>query len=49
MSIYLELVERVSDGETFHINLKQRSMKVGKDYLIKEGEFDESKKLISGL
>ena len=47
MSIYLELLERVSNGESFHIDFEKRNMKVGKDYLIKEGEFDESKELIS--
>ena len=48
MSIYLELIERVSEGESFHINFEKRNMKVGNDYLIKECEFDESKELISG-
>ena len=48
MSIYLELLERVSNGESFHIDFEKRSMKVGSDYLIKEGEFDESKELVSG-
>lgn len=46
MLIYLELLERVSDGESFHIDFEKRNMKVGRDYLIKEGEFDESKELI---
>ena len=48
MSIYLELLERVSNGESFHIDFEKRNMKVGNDYLIKESEFDESKELISG-
>ena len=48
MSIYLELLERVSEGESFHIDFEKRNMKVGNDYLIKEGEFDESKELVSG-
>ena len=48
MSIYLELLERVSNGEPFNINFEKRNMKVGKDCLIKDGEFDESKELISG-
>ena len=43
MSIYLELIERVSDGESFHIDFEKRNMKVGKNYLIKDGEFDETK------
>ena len=42
MSIYLELIERVSNGEFFHIDFEKRNMKVGKDYLIKEGQFDET-------
>lgn len=46
MSIYLELLERVCGGESFHIDFEKRNMKVGHDYLIKEGEFDESKGLI---
>jgi hypothetical protein len=48
MSIYLELIERVSNGESFHIDFEKRNMKVGNDYLIKEGEFDETKELVSG-
>jgi hypothetical protein len=34
MSIYEELINRVSDGESFHIDFEKRNMKVGKDYLI---------------
>ena len=49
MSIYLELIERVSEGESFHINFEKRNMKVGKDYLIKDGEFDEAKELFPKL
>ena len=49
MSIYLELIQRVSEGETFHINFEKRNMKVGDDYLIKDGEFDESKELLPKL
>ena len=48
MSIYLELLERVSNGESFHIDFEKRNMKVGNEYLIKDGEFDESKELVSG-
>lgn len=49
MSIYLELIERVSNGEPFHIDFEKRNMKVGKAYLIKEGEFDETKELFPKL
>jgi hypothetical protein len=47
MSIYEELINRVSDGESFHIDFEKRNMKVGRDYLIKEGEYDETKELIN--
>lgn len=40
MTIYGELIERVSNGETFHIDFEKRTMKVGNDFLIKNGEFD---------
>lgn len=40
MTIYEELIQRVSDGESFHINFEKRTMKVGKDYLILHGEYD---------
>ena len=45
MTIYEELVQRVSDGETFHIDFEKRTMKVGKDFLIKNGEWDSSRNL----
>ena len=48
MSIYLELIERVSNGESFHIDFEKRNLRVSKDYLIKDGEFDTGKELISG-
>lgn len=46
MSIFLELVQRVEEGEPFHIDFEKRTMKVGKDYLIKEGEYDTDDNLI---
>ena len=49
MSIYLELIERVSNGETFHIDFEKRNMRVGKEYLIKNGEYDTSKGLFPKL
>ena len=49
MSIYLELIERVDNGETFSIDFEKRSMKVGKDYLIKNGEYDVSQGLFPKL
>ena len=47
MTIYEELIQRVSDGETFHIDFENRTMKVGKDFLIKNGEYDTTRDLYS--
>ena len=38
MTIYEELLSRVEQGEKFSINLEKRNMKVGKDWLIKNGK-----------
>lgn len=38
LTIYDELLERVQNGERFSINFPKRHMKVGKEYLIKDGE-----------
>lgn len=46
MTIYEELIERVSDGETFHIDFEKRTMKVGKEFVVKDGVYDENKDLI---
>lgn len=48
MTIYEELIQRVSNGETFCINFEKRTMKVGKDYLIQNGEYEESRCLCNG-
>lgn len=45
MSILLELMERVDSGESFHIDFQKRNMKVGKDYLVKNGEYVSDKTL----
>ena len=47
MTIYDELIKRVSDGEPFRIDFEKRTMKVGKDYLIKNGEYDTSRELFN--
>lgn len=49
MSIYLELIERVDSGEPFHIDFKKRNMKVGKTYLVKNGEYDSEKRLFGRM
>ena len=46
MTIYDELVQRVSDGETFYINFKNKSMKIGKKFVIVDGIYDTERKLI---
>lgn len=38
LTIYDELLERVQNGERFSINFPKRHMKVGKEYLIKDGK-----------
>lgn len=46
MTIYEELIKRVSDGENFYINLKNRSMKIGKKFLIADSIYDQERELI---
>lgn len=46
MTIYEELIQRVEAGEAFHINFEKRTMKVGKNYLIKDGEYNTERSLI---
>lgn len=38
MIVFDELIKRVKDGDSFTINFEKRSLKVGKDWLIKNGE-----------
>ena len=45
MPIYIELIERVDNGESFNIDFEKRTMKVGKEYLIKNGEYDTSREV----
>lgn len=49
MSIYWELLERVESGETFNIDFEKRNMKVGKSFLIKNGEYDAERSLFGKL
>ena len=46
MSIYEELIEGVSEGKSFYIDFGKRNMRIGRKYLIKDGEFDQSKELM---
>ena len=45
-TIMEELIERVSNGERFHIDFGKRNMKVGKEYLIKDGEYDRNQRML---
>ena len=45
LPIYIELLSRVDNGETFCIDFEKRNMKVGKEYLIKNGEYDTSREV----
>ena len=46
MTIYDEFVQRVSDGETFYINFKNKSLKIGKKFIIADGVYDTERQLI---
>jgi len=46
MTIYEELIQRVEAGETFHIDFEKRTMKIGKEKIIDEGKYDESRTLL---
>lgn len=47
MTIYEELVQRVSEGESFYINFKNKSMKIGKKFIIADGVYDQERELIN--
>lgn len=49
MTIYEELIQRVSDGETFHIDFEKRTMKIGKQKIIDNGKYDKNRILIKPL
>lgn len=46
MTIYAELMTRVDAGESFSIDFEKRNIKVGKQFLVKNGEYDSERKLI---
>ena len=45
MSIFLGGLKRVENGERFHINFEQQTMKIGQDKVIDNGEYDTSQVL----
>ncbi len=46
MTIYKELLERVESGESFSIDFEKRTMKIGKQKIIDNGEYDTTRELI---
>ena len=46
MTIYEELIKRVAEGESFYINFKNKSLKIGKEFIIADGVYDTSRELI---
>lgn len=47
MTIYEELIQRVSSGETFRIDFEKQTMKIGKQKLVNNGEYDEDRILMT--
>ncbi len=43
MTIYEELIKRVSEGESFYINFKNQALKIGKDFLVTDGFYDDER------
>lgn len=46
MTIYEELIKRVTEGESFYINFKNRALKIGKEFIIADGVYDTERELI---
>lgn len=47
MTIFEELVQRVSNGETFNVDFENKSLKIGKHFLIAKGKYDTSRLLFN--
>jgi hypothetical protein len=47
MTIYEELIKRVEDGETFYINFKNQSLKIGKKFLVADGLYGDDRILFT--
>lgn len=45
MSIFLKGLEQVENGERFYIDFEQRTMKIGQDKIIDNGEYDTTQVL----
>ena len=47
MTIYAELVQRVSEGESFYIDFEKRTLKIGKEKIVDKGEYDGERKFFT--
>lgn len=47
MTIYEELIKRVEDGESFYINFKNQSLKIGKKFVVTDGFYDDDRILFT--
>ena len=45
MTIYEELIQRVSNGETFSIDFEKQSLKIGRKKIVNNGEYNEDRVL----
>lgn len=45
MNIFLKGLKRVENGDRFHINFEERTMKVGQEKIIDNGEYDATQVL----
>ena len=43
MTIYEELIRRVEEGDPFYINFKNKSLKIGKKFVIVDGLYDDER------
>ena len=47
MTIYEELIKRVEEGESFYINFKNQSLKIGKKFIVADGFYDDERTLFT--
>lgn len=47
MSIFYDFIRMVESGKSFNVDFKNKTMKVGKTFLIKNGEYDTTKELMA--
>lgn len=45
MTIYEETIKRVEEGESFYVNFKNGALKVGKEFVIADGIYDDKRTL----